>query len=231
MRLAAVLSFASFAGAAAVACNFIVDAQFSGKTFPGQDGATPCPLGNMPQDLGCYNCVASVCKAEFAAMCKDGDKAVGKSYLNACVDDPDVAQGQCERIFIDAGQGTAPNDPPGHWYDMQVCVTQKCKQQCTTCSGLTYPRSPDNVDTPLTPSTSKCAACLLGKCTGALIDKGTQFGHCCYQARVDSTWGPCARPSGADCSGIKDGVDAGGTDCEYKLSKCAVDNCKTDCNL
>lgn len=237
MRIGAAILWTSVAVGALVACNFIVDAQFDGKKFPGQDGSTvvgDCPLGNSPKDPGCSNCMLSVCRNEFSAICKDGTNAQGKQYLNACVDDPSVKQGECERVFIDASAPQSFDDPTTHWFNMRVCVTQKCKAQCTTCPGLTYDRyAGDNMPPPLTAAVSTCAACLVGKCSSILVGGGSQFSHCCYQDRVDDTWGPCVRPSSPDCMGIKTwaAMDGGSSSCNHDLAKCALDNCTSDCNL
>lgn len=236
MRAARTIVCVAAAACAAFACNFIVDAEFNGKVLPGQDGAPPasdCPLATSATDPGCRNCMLTTCKSQFAAICKDGNKGVGTGYLEDCASDPSVNDGKCASVFVDGGQVSGYDDPAAHWYNMRLCVTQSCKSACTTCTGLTYQRSPDNKAVPLTADTSTCAACLLQNCQGALIGGGTEFSHCCYQDRIDETWGPCVRPSGSDCSMIKmwAATDGGAGGCDYTLSRCAADMCQGSCKL
>ena len=249
MRPLHLFSAVVFAGAAsaAVACNFIVDAQFSGKTQTAQDGSLPpssCTLGSgSPQDPACGQCMLTACSQYWEAMCKDGTNATGRSTLGACSDDPSVASGNCERVWLpEAGPYATPNDPQTHYFNMRKCTTESCRASCTTCEGMMYDRYPgDTKGAPLANNAGACAKCLLSSCASALIGKGTQFSHCCYQSRIDDTWGPCVRDPQAnpgdqapDCSNIVKyaATDAGtSTGCNEILSVCAAQNCSSECNL
>lgn len=236
MRLVPVLFFASVATAALIACNFIVDAEFNGKILPGQDGALPvadCPLGNAPQDPACATCMLSSCKSQYNLICKDGNSAQ-RGSLDDCANHPSVTQGYCDKVFIDAGTEQTFSDPATHYYNMRVCVTKNCKPTCLTCTSMTYDRyTGDTMPQPITSAGTACAKCLLDNCQGALVGPGSAFSHCCYQDRIDDTWGPCLRPMAPDCSAIKmwAATDGGSGGCSYTLSKCAVDNCKASCGL
>jgi hypothetical protein len=234
-RVLSAIVLMSVAGLAAVACNFIVDAEFSGKVLPGQDGG--CSLGN-PTDPQCAQCVrADSCKDYLNAVCNDKNGQY-LSTLSKCVNDPDVRKRNCDDVFIDAGYANY-DDQATHWHNLRVCVTQKCKNACTTCK-LTYERyTGDDNPPPLTVDTSPCAKCLLAACWDVLIDTGETplYSHdvCCNQTAIDYTWGPCARPRDAggdppNCSGILKWFDAGSpSSCVYKLSKCAIDFCAEHC--
>lgn len=220
-----------------VACNFIVDAEFNDKILPGQEGGvnnSACPLGNAPKDPACANCMLTACKTEYDNICKDGNNAQGKLTLGDCVDDPSVKSGNCERVWVDAGTEQQFSDPQTHYFNMRVCATANCKSACTTCTGLTYDRyAGDNMPPPIETANTTCSKCLLANCQSALVGGGTKFSNCCYQDRIDETWGPCLRPQSPDCSGIKMWAanDGGSGGCDYTLAKCAVDNCKGACSL
>jgi hypothetical protein len=230
-----------------VACNFIVDAQFAGKAdASGADSGLPpasCTLGGgSPKNPICGRCMLTTCSQYWESMCKDGTNATGKATLGDCSDDPSVKDGLCERVWLpEAGAYASPNDPQTHYFNMRKCVTEQCRPACTTCDGLTYARyTGDTKGALLTPDVGPCAKCLLGNCTSVLIGKGTQFSHCCYQARIDATWGPCVRnpqngnDQAPDCTAINTLAykDAGANSgCDEQLSVCAVDNCSSECGL
>ena len=233
--------------AVAVACNFIVDAQFGGKGGgSGADGGLPpaaCTLGGgAPKNPSCGRCLLTTCSTYWEAMCKDGTNATGKATVGDCPDAPSIADALRARVWLpDGGPYAAPNDPQTHYFNMRKCATEQCLGACRTCDGLVYARYPgDTKGAPLTADVGPCAKCLLSSCNTALVGKGTSSSHCCYQSRIDDTWGPCVRnPSNGsdqapDCSGINTyaHTDAGtSSGCDETLAGCAVNNCSSECGL
>lgn len=229
------------AACAVVACNFIVDAQFSDKKFAGQDGAPADPVkcGGYSIEPGqCGDCITTKCKDQINTLCSD-TQGVSSTIADIvdCAKDPNIKDGKCNRVYTDAAAVTF-NDPPGHVINARVCVTQQCGNPngCNICEGLTYTRAAGDTEQPLTESVGTCAACLLKNCNNVLLGLDQmKAGYCCYSSTVEDVWGNCVRdPQGGqrDCNDINTWAapDAGDpTDCRVRLATCAKTQCNASC--
>jgi hypothetical protein len=227
-------------GCALVACNFLVDAEFNGKTFAGQDGSSmePVKCGGYQLTPGqCGDCITTKCKDQIDTLCADTKATATIGDISDCTSDPNIKDGKCLRVYTDAAAVTF-NDTSGHVINARVCVTQQCGNPngCNVCDGLTYTRAAGDTEQPLTNSVSTCADCLLKNCNNVLLGLDQpKAGHCCYSSTVETVWGHCVRdPKGGqrDCDGVNMAAapDAGDpTDCDVRLALCAKTQCNASC--